>query len=210
VTGGLLSPCSPTTASGGLPRHPVRRHPRASLSPQEAADRLAIRELIDAYAHCVDRRDAKGQMALFTEDTRFLVYMDATDQAPTQRLEGRESLNPVFDNLNTYAATTHFNGQSTVSPDGDRSTGESYCLCPRAALLYSRRGGLTSLADPGSEGAPDDHRHGRKSAISRCVSVRWGRRRSIPPVTMVPRPSSRTRSRMGRSLTERPIRRPAP
>jgi hypothetical protein len=38
------------------------------ITPEEAADRLAIRELIDAYAHCADRRDAKGQMALFTED----------------------------------------------------------------------------------------------------------------------------------------------
>jgi hypothetical protein len=27
-----------------------------SISPGEAADRLAIRELIDAYAHCADRR----------------------------------------------------------------------------------------------------------------------------------------------------------
>jgi len=36
---------------------------RVSISPAEAADRLAIRELIDAYAHCADRRDAKGQMA---------------------------------------------------------------------------------------------------------------------------------------------------
>ena len=36
------------------------------ISPNEAADRHAIRELIEAYAHCADRRDAKGQMALFT------------------------------------------------------------------------------------------------------------------------------------------------
>ncbi|GAA3777173.1 nuclear transport factor 2 family protein [Streptomyces coacervatus] len=99
-----------------------------SIPAQEAADRLAIRELIDAYAHCADRRDAKGQMALFTEDTRFLVYMDATAAEPTQELRGREALAPVFDNLNTYRATTHFNGQSTVSLDGDRATGESYCL----------------------------------------------------------------------------------
>jgi ketosteroid isomerase-like protein len=100
----------------------------ATISPQEAADRLAIRELIDAYAHCADRRDAKGQMALFTADTRFIVFMDATAAEPTQQLHGRESLAPVFDNLNTYAATTHFNGQSTLSLDGDRATGESYCL----------------------------------------------------------------------------------
>ena len=36
-----------------------------SISPEEAADRLVIRELVEAYAHCADRRDAKGQMSLF-------------------------------------------------------------------------------------------------------------------------------------------------
>lgn len=100
----------------------------ATESPDEAADRVAIRELIDAYAHCADRRDAKGQMALFTADTHFVVFMDATAAEPTQQLRGRESLAPVFDNLNAYAATTHFNGQSTIWLDGDRATGESYCL----------------------------------------------------------------------------------
>jgi ketosteroid isomerase-like protein len=100
----------------------------ATISPLEAADRLAIRELIDAYAHCADRRDAKGQMALFTGDTRFLVFMDATAAKPTQELHGRESLAPVFDDLNQYVATMHFNGQSTILLDGDRATGESYCL----------------------------------------------------------------------------------
>ena len=102
-----------------------------TISAEEAADRLAIRELVDAYAHCADRRDAKGQMALFTADTRFLVFMDAAAAEPTQELHGRESLAPVFDNLNTYAATMHFNGQSTVSLNGDRATGESYCLVSR-------------------------------------------------------------------------------
>jgi ketosteroid isomerase-like protein len=90
----------------------------ATISPSEAADRLAIRELIDAYAHCADRRDAKGQMALFTGDTRFLVFMDATAAEPAQELHGRESLAQVFDDL----------GQSTILLDGDRATGESYCL----------------------------------------------------------------------------------
>jgi ketosteroid isomerase-like protein len=98
------------------------------ISPQEAADRLAIRELVDAYAHCADRRDATGQMALFTEDTRFLVFYDVTSAEPSQELQGREALAPVFDDLNQYVATMHFNGQSTVSLDGDRATGESYCL----------------------------------------------------------------------------------
>ena len=52
-------------------------------------------------------------MALFTEDTHFVVYMDAKDPKPTQELRGRESLAPVFADLNKYAATMHLLGQST-------------------------------------------------------------------------------------------------
>jgi len=100
-----------------------------TLSPSEAADRLAIRELVEAYPHCADRRDSKGQMALFTEDTHFVVYMDARDPKPTQELHGRESLAPVFADLNKYAATMHLLGQSTIlTLSADRATGEVYCM----------------------------------------------------------------------------------
>src|SRR6201997_3571848 len=95
-----------------------------TVSPSEAADRLAIRELVEAYAHCADRRDAKGQMALFTPDTPFVVYMNAKDPTPSQALRSREALAPVFADLNQYAATTHFVGQSTItSLSADRATG---------------------------------------------------------------------------------------
>ena len=100
-----------------------------SISPEEAADRLAIRELVETYAHCADRRDAKGQMALFITDTHFVVYMNAKDPKPSQELHSREALAPVFADLNRYDATTHFVGQSTIfTLDGDRATGEAYCL----------------------------------------------------------------------------------
>ena len=100
-----------------------------AISPEEAADRLAIRELIEAYAHCADHRNAKGQMALFTADTHFVVYMNAKDPKPTQELHSREALAPVFADLNQYAATMHFVGQSTIfSLKGDRATSEVYCI----------------------------------------------------------------------------------
>ena len=99
------------------------------ISPGEAADRLAIRELVEAYAHCADRRDAAGQMALFTEDTHFVVYMNAKDPVPSQEIHSREGLAPVFADLNKYDATTHFVGQTTIiTLSGDRATGEAYCL----------------------------------------------------------------------------------
>ena len=34
----------------------------------------------------------------------------------------------MFDDLNRYQAHEHFNGQSTIALDGDRATGESYCI----------------------------------------------------------------------------------
>jgi len=107
------------------------------LTPAEAADRLALRELFDAYAHCADRRDAEGQKALFTDDTRFAVYMDGEGTEPTYVLEGREALTPVFDDLNRYEATTHFNGQSTVTIEGNSATGESYTI---AHHVYTENG----------------------------------------------------------------------
>ena len=66
----------------------------ATISPSEAADRLAIRELVEAYAHCADRRDAKTQMSLFTADTHLVVYMNAKDPTPSQALHSREALAP--------------------------------------------------------------------------------------------------------------------
>ena len=65
-----------------------------AISPEAAADRLAIRELIEAYAHCADRRDARGQMSLFTADVHFVVYMDAKNPKPSQELQSREALAP--------------------------------------------------------------------------------------------------------------------
>jgi hypothetical protein len=111
-----------------------------TVSSEEAADRLAIRELVEAYAHCADRRDAKGQMSLFTTDTRFVVYMDAKNPTPTQDLHSREALAPVFADLNKYDATTHFVGQSTIFTLGvDRATGEAYCLAHHVFMQDGKR-----------------------------------------------------------------------
>jgi hypothetical protein len=111
-----------------------------AVSTTELADRLAIRELIEAYAHCADRRDAKGQMALFTVDTHFVVYMDARDPKPSQELHSREALAAVFAELNQYQATTHFLGQSTLfTLTGERATGEAYCLAHHVTVNGAKR-----------------------------------------------------------------------
>jgi hypothetical protein len=113
---------------------------RVAISPDEAGDRLAIRELVEAYAHCADRRDANGQMSLFTADTHFVVYMDAKDPTPSMELHSREALAPVFAELNKYHATTHFLGQSTIfTLTGERATGEAYCLAHHVTVDGGKR-----------------------------------------------------------------------
>src|ERR1700724_2119896 len=96
--------------------------------------------LIEAYAHCADRRDAKGQISLFTADTHFVVYMNAKDPTPSQELRSREALAPVFAELNKYDATTHFVGQSTIfTLTGDRAAGEAYCLAHHVTIDGGKR-----------------------------------------------------------------------
>ncbi len=95
---------------------------------QEADDRLAIRNLIDQYAFCADTRDATGQMNLFTEDTTFEVYYDPKSGIPSEIVQDKVNLFPVFDHLNVYQRTMHFNGQNYLTLEGTTATGITYCM----------------------------------------------------------------------------------
>lgn len=94
---------------------------------EQLEDRIAIRELIDAYTYCADTRNIQQHMAFFTENTNFEVYMDEKIPTPTQVVVGRANLFPVFDDLNQYLSTMHFNGQSTIVLNGDFATATTYC-----------------------------------------------------------------------------------
>jgi hypothetical protein len=68
--------------------------------------------------------------------------MDGGGSEPTYVLQGREALTPVFADLNRYEVTTHFNGQSTVTSDGSRATGESYTI---AHHVFTKDGNRTIM-----------------------------------------------------------------
>jgi hypothetical protein len=86
-----------------------------------------MRELLDAYAHGADRRDVEGQLSLFTADAEVLL-IDSGSADPSRSFKGREELRPLFEDLRTFEATTHFNGQSTVSWERNFATGVLNCL----------------------------------------------------------------------------------
>lgn len=112
---------------------------------QEEQDRCEIRGLVDAYAYCADRRDCEGQMALFTADTHFVVFMDSHAEAPSYAIDGREGLRPVFENLNTYDRTMHFVGQHTLRQYApNEAKGQAYCIAHH--LNYTEGGQKLMIA----------------------------------------------------------------
>jgi hypothetical protein len=66
--------------------------------------------------------------------------MNAKDPTPSMELHARDGLDPVFADLNKYAATMHFVGQSTITAlTADRATGVAYCLAHHLTLEGAKR-----------------------------------------------------------------------
>jgi len=101
-----------------------------TINLNEVADRVAIKELIDAYSHDADRRQPESQANLFTVDGIIENYEGepTTTNKPAAILKGRKELMNGFATLKKYDVTMHFNGQSDIEVHGDTATGETYCL----------------------------------------------------------------------------------
>lgn len=94
----------------------------------EAADRLALRRLVDAWAHCADRRLAEQQSNLFVPDGTILNYEgDPSIHKPHSTIKGRAAIRSALAVLNMFTVTLHMNGQSEVMIHGDDAIGETYC-----------------------------------------------------------------------------------
>lgn len=101
------------------------------VEADEVADLIAIRDVIDRYAHYADRRDAVRQAATFTVDGRVELYDGDPDSTPLlETVTGREALAETFRGLIArYDATTYLNGQSRIRRTAaDTATAETYCL----------------------------------------------------------------------------------
>jgi hypothetical protein len=95
----------------------------------EAADRLALRRLVDAWSHCADRRLAEEQSNLFVPDGTILNYEgDPKTHEPHSTIKGRAAIRTALAVLNAFTVTLHMNGQSEVAIRGNDAIGETYCL----------------------------------------------------------------------------------
>jgi uncharacterized protein (TIGR02246 family) len=97
-------------------------------SVNQVVDRLAISDLVHAYAQGVDRRDPEAVGRLFTEDGTFVAYAAPGDGEPTSRSHGRDEIVRAIAMARHYRSTTHTIGNHLAAVEGDRATGETRCV----------------------------------------------------------------------------------
>lgn len=97
----------------------------ASTSLKEMEDRMALKELVDIFSNLADVKDVEAQVLLFTENAEVNSYRDGKLMSS---LKGRKELAERFGAfLSLFETVYHINGQQTVTIDGDKAAGTSYC-----------------------------------------------------------------------------------
>jgi SnoaL-like domain len=88
--------------------------------------KLALRELVDTFSNLADVKDTKGQVLLFTPDGGVRTLRGGRE---VSSLDGRDKMEAAFAAfLKNFDTVYHFNGQHTVSVNGNNATGTLYCL----------------------------------------------------------------------------------
>lgn len=92
---------------------------------EELENLRAIKELADNFSISADKKDGKGQIAMFTEDASVETYVE--DKLVTS-LKGNIEIGNVFDSfLKTFETVYHSNSQHVISIKDSAATGILYC-----------------------------------------------------------------------------------
>jgi hypothetical protein len=90
-------------------------------------DRLALRDLVEAYAFRVDSDDPASAAELFAPEGALRIF-DAGQAEPVRERIGREAIATAMGGLSRYDRTLHVVANQAVEIDGDTATGHTYCL----------------------------------------------------------------------------------
>lgn len=114
----------------------VRQGPRATDGIDSVSTRLELRELVDAYALAVDRKEPEGVASLFSMDGRLVtLFGHGSVESPFVR-QGRDAIASALTiGLAEYVSTTHVVASHLASVIGDSAVGETRCL---AHHVYER------------------------------------------------------------------------
>jgi SnoaL-like domain len=115
-------------------------------SPEGPSDTDELRALSAAYAAAVDGRDGEGFAELFVETGELLVPDSPADGHPVVSRAGTDSLRSVPEGLRRFERTFHQVSNHRFSIDGDRATGDVYCIAHHVSAVSSDRAGTTGTA----------------------------------------------------------------
>ena len=105
--------------------------------PLRLADRLALRELVEDYAHHVDHLELAEVAALFTPDGLLeITTRDGVTAAVERR--GRDAIAAAMEGLRRYGVTAHHLAQQSLRfdpADPDRATAETYCTAHHVRVV---------------------------------------------------------------------------
>ncbi len=92
---------------------------------QEIEDRVALKSLVDTFSVLADQKETDQQRLLFTENA---VVESVVNGQPGSTLTGRKQIGDAFGAyLKLFEVVYHINGQQTVTLNGDKASGISYC-----------------------------------------------------------------------------------
>jgi ketosteroid isomerase-like protein len=92
---------------------------------QTTSDRVALRDLVQAYAEGCDTKNAALLRSCFTENAVLTVHWVDRDATSMVFPDGAEQ---IPRGLARYDLTFHFIGNHRVEIDGDDATGHTYCF----------------------------------------------------------------------------------
>lgn len=147
-----------------------------NLSVNIIQAKLALRELVDTFSILADRKAAREQTELFTEDAKLVTYLNGMVVAD---LTGRKAIGDTFEAfLANFETVYHFNGQHLVQVDGESATGQLYCL----TTLYGNEGGKTIVTSAGVRYS-DDYLFvkDRWLIAKRTAFFEWQRKEAVGP-----------------------------
>lgn len=91
----------------------------------EIEDRIAIKNLVDTFSILADTKEIEKQVLLFTENATVQSTVNGQQGAA---LIGRKQIGDAFTAfLSMFETVYHINGQQTVTLNGNKASGVSYC-----------------------------------------------------------------------------------
>jgi ketosteroid isomerase-like protein len=108
-----------------------------NMDIKELADRASLKELVDTVSILADKKDVHSEVQLFSENAISETFAGGVS---VLKLKGRKEMEEAFrDFLKNFETVYHLNGQQTVTINGDKANGTSYCLITLIGVENGRK-----------------------------------------------------------------------